>query len=78
MRESDWKRMPEITDESKMNELDLHDYFLYGKNMIAQKQTKKLGQEISYYEVIGKGVGGHIEYAPVFDLLERDLLKKGD
>jgi len=28
--------------------------------------------------VVGKGVGGHVEYAPVFDILERDIIKKGD
>lgn len=78
MRESDWKRMPEIIEEKNMDDLQLHDYFLYGNSMISQKQTKKIGQEISYFEVIGKGGGGHIEYAPVFDTLEKDIITKGD
>jgi len=46
MREFDWKRIPEITEEKNMDKLQLHDYFLYGSNMIAQKQTKKVGQDI--------------------------------
>jgi len=44
--------------------------------MINQKQTKKVGQEISYYEIIGKD-GRHCEYAPVFDILEKDIINKG-
>jgi hypothetical protein len=78
MRESDWKKLPEITEEDKMDELQLHDYFLYGTNMVNQKQTKKLGQDISYYEIIGKDGNKHVEYAPIFDILEKDIIQKGD
>jgi hypothetical protein len=74
MIESDWKKMIEITEEEEMDKLEVHDYFLYGTNMIAQKQNKKIGQEISYFVVMNKN-GRHIEYGPVFDMLEKDLIK---
>ena len=59
--------------ESKenMNDLKMGDYFLYGKSVIAQKETKKIGDSISYYEVISKSRNG-IEYVPIFDYMEED------
>ena len=77
MRQADWKKLIEITEETKMDELEVHDYFLYGTSMIAQKQSKKVGQEISYYQVMSKN-GRHIEYGPVFDLLEKDVIRSDD
>ena len=43
--------------------------------MISQKQVKTIGQEISYYEVVDKPKKGSVVYAPVFDILEKDIIK---
>ena len=73
MRQIDFQKVKEIEKEEEMNDLDLGDFFLYGRNVIAQKQGKQPGQTISYYEVIEKNeVTGSVSYEPVFDYLEED------
>ena len=74
MRRTEFMRMKEIEDkkEEEMDELEKGDYFLYGKNLIAQKQNKIVGQQISYFEVIDKKSHGGIEYTPIFDIIEED------
>ena len=39
--------------------------------MIAQKEGKEVGQEITYYEVI-RNDGLNTEYKPIYDRLEKD------
>lgn len=75
MRKADWKRIPEITEEEDIDKLEIGEYFLYGKNMVAQKQNKTVGQQISYYQVIEKPEPRRVVYAPVFDMLQEDLIK---
>jgi len=41
---------------------ELHTKFLYGGRMIDQKETKNLGQEVSWYEVIKTDNKGNFEY----------------
>ena len=60
----------EKDDEDKMNELEVGDCFLYGTSMINQKQSKTTGQPISYFKVITKRGPKHIEYGPIYDILE--------
>jgi hypothetical protein len=43
--------------------------FLFGENMIGQKNIKNFGDTISYYKVIGKKEN-NILYELVFDKLE--------
>ena len=45
--------------------------FLYGKNLINQKQEKEIGHPITYYQVIGKSMIG-VEYTPIYDYMEED------
>lgn len=72
MNTVEFQRLREIEDERDMSELELGDFFLYGKSVITQKQSKAPGQEISYYQVIGKNEdGSSIEYAPIFDSLSK-------
>lgn len=70
MKRQKFIRLPEFEDEDDMNKLEVGDFFLYGNNVKGQKQNKKDGEEICYYEVIRKSNMG-IEYAPVFDVLEK-------
>jgi hypothetical protein len=73
MRISVFKRLLVFDNENekKMHDLNVGDYFLYGTTTIAQKETKKVGQAITYYEVIDKS-HGRIEYTPIFDYMEKD------
>lgn len=79
MRKTEFMRMKEIEDAiedaEKMDELEKGDIFLYGKSLIAQKQTKIVGQSISYFQIIKKE-GSRVEYTPIFDYMEEDI--KGD
>lgn len=71
MRSSVFKRLAAIEDEKDMKKLDVGEYFLYGQNIINQKENKKPGQPITYYMVIGKN-GNNIEYTPIYDYMEKD------
>ena len=70
MNKVEFQRLKEIEDERDMSELEVGDFFVYGKTVIAQKQNKAPGQEISYYQVVAKN-GNSVEYAPVFDNLSK-------
>ena len=71
MRESIFQRLPEITNESMMKKMRKYDRFLYGSAMIGQKDTKEIGQEITYFEII-RNDGLNTEYKPIYDKLEKD------
>jgi hypothetical protein len=71
MRRSEFIRLTDIEEESDMDNLDIGDRFLYGRNVINQKQEKEIGDSITYYEVIDKKHGS-VEYTPIFDYMEKD------
>lgn len=71
MRKTIFIRLKEIDKEIDMNNLEIGDYFLYGKNLIGQKQNKEIGQPITYYEIISKSYGS-VEYIPIYDYMEED------
>lgn len=73
MRKTDFMRLPEYTNENEkeMKGLNVGDNFLYGINLIGQKQNKTIGQPISYYQIISKSDTG-VEYTPIFDYMEKD------
>jgi len=54
-----------------MLKLKKYDKFLYGKSMISQRESKLLGQQITYYEIISIN-GNNVEYKPVYDILEKE------
>lgn len=54
-----------------MKVLKKYDRFLYGPHMVEQKETKEVGQEITYFEVISNN-GLNTEYKPIYDRLEKD------
>lgn len=71
MRQILFLKMKEVTNEEQMKRLQKYDKFLYGPRMLEQKETKQVGQQITYYEVISKE-GLNIEYTPIYDVLEKD------
>lgn len=64
-----FKRMLEIEEEKDMDKLNVGDDFLYGKNVIAQKANKGVGESITYYRIVSKTDNG-VEYTPIFDYME--------
>ena len=71
MRQSIFIRLKEIIDEEQMKILKKYDRFVYGPSMILQKETKEVGQQITYYEIISND-GLNTEYTPLYDVLEKD------
>lgn len=71
----EFQKLREIENEEDMSEMKLGDYFLYGRSVVSQKQNKTPGQEICYYQVVGKN-GRSVEYTPVFDVISREESKE--
>ena len=59
----------EITDMSKVK-LKAGDRFLMGNQIIAQKDLKKVGHEITYYLVTDSDEHGNVSYKPIYDKME--------
>jgi hypothetical protein len=80
MKKFDFIKMKEIEEEKDMDQLNIGDWFLYGKSLIAQKENKIVGQAISYYEIVDVDKShSRVEYKPVFDYMEEDdNVKKGE
>jgi hypothetical protein len=47
--------------------------FLYGPRMIDQLETKQIGEEVTYYQVL-RISGKNVEYMPRFELLQEDFI----
>lgn len=73
MKKLEFQRMKEVDDDDMLNmsKLKIGDKFLYGKNIIAQKSLKEVGQPITFYEVIEKE-GSKVIYMPIYETLEED------
>lgn len=67
MKVREWNRLKETNNFEK---LKVGDFFIMGENMLNQKETKSVGQEITYYKLLKKGKS--IEYTPVYDVLEEE------
>ena len=61
--------LPEITNLATAS-LKAGDRFLTGQQVIAQKDSKKVGHEITYYLVTDADKYGNISYKPIYDKLE--------
>jgi len=66
MKINDWIRLKEVENP---DELKVGDLFLMGDKVIDQKETKIVGQEITYYKLL-KNEGKSVEYIPIYDTLE--------
>ena len=70
MLKSVFMKLPELKDEDDITKLKIGDRFLYGRSVINQKQDKKDGSTLTYFEVISKSQNG-IEYTPIYDYMEK-------
>ena len=75
MKNRQWINLPKCNDESDLGRtLNRGDKFLYGPRMIDQLETKKKGDEITYYQVLKiSGAGKNVEYVPRYEILEEDF-----
>ena len=70
MKVREFAELPAIEDMSSVG-LKVGMKFLTGLTVIAQQESKKVGQEICYYIVTDADVRGKdISYKPVYDKLE--------
>jgi hypothetical protein len=60
-----------IENESDVFKLKKYDRFLFGNTMIEQLQSKEVGQQITFYEVISVE-GKKIEYKPIYDIIDSE------
>jgi len=72
MTKYQWLRLRVVEDLADI-ELKKDELFLNGHAMIGQKDTKEVGQQITYFKVI-KAKEKNIEYTEVFDILEEDVI----
>jgi len=72
MKKYKWLRIKTIDEEdNNKTKLRINDLFLEGGAVIAQLETKVIGDQITYYKIIKKGENS-IEYTTIFDTLEED------
>lgn len=73
MKELRFKKLPiiEKDNEKEMEKLNIGDCFLYGSNIVNQRENKKVGMSITYYQVINKTKNG-TEYTPIYDYMEEN------
>lgn len=65
-------RLPRLEDKDDFSEkLEKGDRFLYGFKMKQQAETKKVGDEVSFFRVL-KVEGKNVEYITEFEILEKD------
>lgn len=61
----------EIEEDLTNVKLEVNTRFLFGRRIIDQKNTKKVGDIITYYLVTGTSNNGKdISYRPVYEKLE--------
>lgn len=72
MKRGDFMKIKSLKDEDAFltENLKVGDKFLYGENVVRQLETKKKGEEITYYKVIGVKSDGRVTYCPVITTLE--------
>jgi len=66
MKINEWRRLREVEN---LDKIKVGEFFLMGDKVIEQKETKFIGQEITYYKLL-KRKGKSVEYVPIYDTLE--------
>ena len=72
MKISEWSRLiiVELEDfHGNKKELKIGDKFLYGNKVVGQKETKKIGNDISYY-IVTNVKNKSVEYQMGFGILK--------
>ncbi len=73
MKYRQWLMLPKLKDLDDFSDtLIPGDKFLYGNRMVDQLETKKKGEEITYFQVL-KVSGTNVEYVPRYEILEEDI-----
>lgn len=62
--------LPELNDMSTPNRLRVGLKFLTGTTVIGQKEEKKAGDLVTYYQVVSSDDRGNVSYKPVYEKLE--------
>lgn len=71
MKKFNFMMLPKLDNEDDFSKkLKIGDCFLYGSKMKSQIETKKEGDEISYFRVI-RIENKNVEYSLQFDILEK-------
>jgi hypothetical protein len=69
--DNDFKKIRKLKEmEINSTNLKIGDIFVSGKNMMEQLNTKKIGDNVSYYEVIDIKDNGNIVYMLKIDTME--------
>lgn len=73
MNTLEFSRIKKIMKEDEsLYDMKIGDKFLYGSKMLEQRNIKKVGDGVTYYEVISINKSTkRIEYVPKFDILEK-------
>lgn len=72
MKISEWSRLITVELEDfhgNKKKLKIGDKFLYGNKVVGQKETKKIGNDISYY-IVTNVKNKSVEYQMGFGTLE--------
>ena len=70
MKARQFSELPEIEDLTTVKRFKIGSKFLTGNSVIAQKENKKVGDIVTYYEVTGIDTRGNISYKPVYERME--------
>ena len=65
----EFEEIKEVEYDGDIQTLKVGELFLMGESMIAQKENKTLGDEVSVYKVV-KNINGHVQYYIEFIKLE--------
>jgi len=69
--DNDFKKIKQLNDmDINSSNLKIGDIFVSGKNMMEQLNTKKIGDNVSYYEVVDVKDNGNIVYMLKIDTME--------
>jgi archaeosine-15-forming tRNA-guanine transglycosylase len=69
MRMGEFKSLKVIVNDDFSN-LKAGGKFLYGENVIKQKNNKKVGENVTFYVVDEIKSGGNVMYSPQIEKLE--------
>lgn len=71
MKIKEFLKLPKLEDQDDFSKMKEGDCFLYGWKMKAQTESKKVGQEVSFYKVLNVK-GKNVEYLVNYAILEQE------
>ena len=70
MKASKWLRIVIVESNDSINKLEVGNVFLEGDRIISQRETKRIGNFITYYKVTNNNNKGLVSYVPITEKLE--------